>query len=102
MGGSGSKPATVGPEESAMSKKAKADAMKETLQECADSKLIFDAHCHFAGYMQNTEGFEVLARAMAKNKIGFSACTGCPFKKTWVGPTDKSSRPVGGSRRSSV
>ena len=88
MGGSGSKPATVGPEESAMSKKAKADAMKDTLQECADSKLIFDAHCHFSGYMQDTEGFEVLTKAMAKNKIGFAACTGCPFKKTWVGDPD--------------
>ena len=41
-----------------------ASAKLEALQKTADEKLIFDAHCHYTGYMQETEGVAALSKAM--------------------------------------
>lgn len=65
----------------------KADRL-EVLQMCADKKLIFDAHCHYFNYRQESEGLTALTSAMGKNGVGYAALTGCPFKKTWVGEID--------------
>jgi hypothetical protein len=56
----------------------------EKLQAIADGKLLFDAHCHFFSYRQQTEGLDVLVDAMKQAGVGFAALTGCPFKKTWM------------------
>jgi len=63
---------------------------KSALQTVVTKKLIFDAHCHYTTYMQETEGFEALSKAMEKNGVGYAAVTPTAFKKTWVGdPTGK-------------
>lgn len=75
MGGGGSKPEPA----------KGADGSKSALMKTAESKLIFDAHCHVTGYMQESEGIDTLSKEMEKNGIGYAAITGCAFKKTWVG-----------------
>ena len=54
------------------------------LKRVASEKLLLDAHCHYLNFLQQTEGLDGLAKAMERNKVGFSVLTGCPFKKTWV------------------
>ena len=64
-------------------------ARAEALHGLVSEKKIFDAHCHFYDWMQETEGIEKLSQAMDENGIGYAAITGCSFKKTWVGVTEK-------------
>jgi len=66
----------------------------EALKKVADDKLILDAHCHYFGYLQETEGIPALSRAMEKAGVGYAVLTGCPFKKTWVGISDDDPPPV--------
>ena len=57
----------------------------KTLIGVAEDKLIFDAHCHYVNYLQQTEGIVTLSNAMEQNGVGYAVLTGCPFKKCWVG-----------------
>ena len=72
-----------------------AEIKKAYIQEVADEKKLFDAHCHYTGYMQNTEGISALSQAMDKNAVGYAALCGTPFKKSWVGTVDENGRPNG-------
>ena len=56
-----------------------------TLAKVASDKTLFDAHCHYLNYLQQTEGVEALVGAMDKAGIGFAVLTGTAFKKMWVG-----------------
>jgi hypothetical protein len=64
-------------------------ARKQALESLVVEKRIFDVHCHFYDYMQETEGVYALTSAMDRNGVGYAALCGCPFKKTWVGVTEK-------------
>ena len=57
------------------------------LKACAEQNLLFDAHCHYLNYRQQTEGLNELKKAMDKGKVGFAVLTGTPFKKTWIDQT---------------
>ena len=54
------------------------------LKAVANEGLLLDAHCHYLNYLQQTEGLEVLAEEMAKNKVGFAVLMGTPFKKSYI------------------
>lgn len=88
MGAGGSKANQVAPQPNAASGKPEENIAVDAttaLQATVENKLILDAHLHYAGYMQNSEGVDKLVAAMDKNGVGYSVCTGCSFKKTWVG-----------------
>ena len=100
MGGSSSKVEPISGGDGAPSAaKSKAEegnikAMRAAaIQKCADDKKLFDAHCYYTNYMQETEGMEALAKAMDKSGIGYAAICGTSFKKTWVGETDADGKP---------
>ena len=61
---------------------------EDRLKACASKKLIFDAHCHYFNYQQQTQGVKVLVDEMTNNGIGFAALSGCAFKKTWMHSSD--------------
>ena len=69
-------------------RKSKVSRPEDRLQACADKKLIFDCHCHYFNYRQQTQGIQALVRAMQANGIGFAALSGCAFKKTWMQSAD--------------
>ena len=50
------------------------------LQKCADEKKIFDVHCHYTTYMQQSEGIGPLTKAMDKNGIGYAALCGSAWR----------------------
>jgi len=55
------------------------------LVKVAAEKTLFDAHCHYLNYLQQTEGVEALVGAMDKSRIGYAVLMGTAFKKMWVG-----------------
>lgn len=54
------------------------------LASMAESTEIFDAHCRYLSWRQQTEGIDALRTAMDTFGVGLAALTGCPFKKCWV------------------
>eukprot|EP00966_Prymnesium_polylepis_P326088 7382015-Prymnesium_polylepis.1 len=56
-----------------------------TLAGVAHQKQIFDSHCHYVNYLQQTEGLAVLSNEMEEHGVGYAVLTGCAFKKCWVG-----------------
>ena len=54
------------------------------LEKVAKEQMLFDAHCHYLNFRQQSEGIDVLANAMDQNNVGFAVLTGTPFKKAWV------------------
>ena len=87
MGGGASKSAAGGAYAAADSAAVEA-ARKAAFAAVVSGKKIFDAHCHYFSYLQETEGMETLSRAMEKNGVGYAVLTGTPFKKTWMGKLD--------------
>ena len=58
-------------------RKGKVARPEDRLKACADKKLIFDSHCHYFDYRQQTQGVQALVGAMEANGIGFAALGGC-------------------------
>ena len=63
---------------------AAAKSRKDVLADVASEKKIFDAHCHYYNYLQETEGLATLSKKMEKCGIGYAVLTGCAFKKSWT------------------
>ena len=61
----------------------------DRIAKCAEEKKIFDVHCHYFSYLQQTEGIETLAECMDKCGMGYAALAGCAFKKTWMSTKEK-------------
>ena len=61
---------------------------EQALQELQTEELaaahLFDAHCHYLDFMQETEGMAALSRAMIEAGVSRAALTGCPLKKSWI------------------
>ena len=96
MGGSSSKTVAVAPMPEGEVAKAPPGTMtqKEALEALPDSKMIFDAHCFYYNYMQQTEGFKKLEEAMAANGVGFASVCGGPRPSACNARSSASFEPV--------